>query len=52
MGERILLIEDDAALGAQIVAHLRAAGFEATWLTDGARVHDGESATSTSSSST
>ena len=43
MGERILLIEDDAALGAQIVAHLRAAGLETTWLTDGARVFDGES---------
>lgn len=42
MGQRILLIEDDAALGQQIVGHLRGAGFETTWLTDGKRVHDGE----------
>jgi len=42
MGQRILVIEDDAALGQQIVGHLRGAGFETTWLTDGKRVHDGE----------
>jgi DNA-binding response OmpR family regulator len=36
MAERILLIEDDEALGAQIVQHLREAGFEPTWITDGA----------------
>ena len=35
MTERILLIEDDAALGAQIVLHLGEAGFEVTWVKDG-----------------
>jgi len=42
MGERILLIEDDPALGMQIVGHFRRAGLETTWLTDGRRVFDGE----------
>jgi two-component system response regulator MtrA len=42
MGQRILLVEDDPALGAQIVGYLRSAGFETTWLTDGKRVHAGE----------
>jgi DNA-binding response OmpR family regulator len=42
MGQRILIIEDDAALGTQIVSHLRGAGLETTWLMDGKRVHDGE----------
>jgi DNA-binding response OmpR family regulator len=42
MGERVLLIEDDPALGAQIVGHLRRAGLETTWLTDGRRVFAGE----------
>jgi two-component system response regulator MtrA len=31
MNERILLIEDDEELGAQIVGHLRKAGYEPTW---------------------
>jgi two-component system response regulator MtrA len=35
MADRILLVEDDEQLGAQIVGHLRAAGFEPTWLRDG-----------------
>ena len=35
MAERILLIEDDVALGAQVVSHLQRAGYETTWLTDG-----------------
>ncbi|MDB4932324.1 MAG: DNA-binding response regulator [Myxococcaceae bacterium] len=35
MTERILVIEDDRALGAQIVGHLRSAGYEPAWLTDG-----------------
>lgn len=35
MSRRILLVEDDAALGRQIVAHLRGGGFDPTWLTDG-----------------
>jgi two-component system response regulator MtrA len=38
MAARILLIEDDAALGAQTAQHLRRAGFDVTWLRDG----DGE----------
>ena len=42
MGQRILLIEDDAALGTQIVGHLRAAGFETRWLTSGASFHRSE----------
>ncbi len=33
---RILLVEDDQALGNQIVKHLRDAGFDPTWVTDGA----------------
>jgi two-component system response regulator MtrA len=33
--ERILLIEDDEKLGRQIVGHLRAAGFETIWWTEG-----------------
>jgi two-component system response regulator MtrA len=32
---RILLVEDDESLGRQIVAHLRDAGLDPTWLTDG-----------------
>ncbi|MBZ4422852.1 response regulator transcription factor [Myxococcus sp. RHSTA-1-4] len=35
MGERILLVEDDPQLGAQIVEHLRSAGFEPTWWQEG-----------------
>src|SRR5262249_21651668 len=31
MNERILLIEDDEELGAQIVGHLRKVGYEPTW---------------------
>jgi two-component system response regulator MtrA len=42
MGQRILLIEDDAALGTQIVGHLRGAGFETRWLTNGASFHKSE----------
>jgi two-component system, OmpR family, response regulator MtrA len=33
--ERILLIEDDQKLGEQIVSHLRSAGFETIWWTEG-----------------
>src|SRR5262245_44800346 len=33
--ERILLVEDDAELGAQVVRHLERAGFAPTWLRDG-----------------
>ncbi len=35
MSRRVLLVEDDEGLGAQIVGHLRAAGFDPTWLKDG-----------------
>lgn len=38
MSARILIIEDDPALGAQLVQHLGRAGFATTWLRDG----DGE----------
>jgi DNA-binding response OmpR family regulator len=41
MAERILLIEDDRELGAQIVEHLRGAGFEPTWWTEGQRIPPG-----------
>lgn len=32
---KILLVEDDEMLGAQVVGHLREAGFEADWLQEG-----------------
>jgi DNA-binding response OmpR family regulator len=35
MADRILLIEDDRSLGAQVVEQLRQAGFETTWWTEG-----------------
>ena len=35
MTEKILLIEDDKALGSQIVNHLRRAGFDPVWHTEG-----------------
>jgi two-component system response regulator MtrA len=35
VAERILLVEDDAALGAQIVSHLQRAGYETVWQKDG-----------------
>src|SRR5436190_16522981 len=35
MAERILVVEDDEQLGAQIVERLRGEGFEPTWLRDG-----------------
>jgi two-component system, OmpR family, response regulator MtrA len=41
MSERILLIEDDRELGAQIVEHLRGAGFDPTWWTEGERILPG-----------
>jgi two-component system response regulator MtrA len=40
MPARILLIEDDAAIGAQVVQHLGRAGFQVTWLRDGDREID------------
>ncbi|AKT40292.1 response regulator transcription factor [Chondromyces crocatus] len=38
MAERVLLIEDDQELGAQIVERLRRAGYEPTWWNRGRRV--------------
>jgi len=35
--QKILVVEDDASLGKQIVEHLEGAGFEPTWITDGDR---------------
>jgi two-component system response regulator MtrA len=45
MGERLLLIEDDQQLGAQIVDHLGRAGFEPTWWTEGRPLRPDETAT-------
>jgi two-component system response regulator MtrA len=42
MGERILLIEDDPQLGAQIADFLGRAGFEPTWWTTGRPLQPGE----------
>ena len=44
MGERILLIEDDPQLGAQIADFLGRAGFEPTWWTAGRPLQPGEAA--------
>ena len=44
MAERILLIEDDPQLGAQIVDFLGRAGFEPTWWAEGRPLHPGEAA--------
>ncbi|WP_257462738.1 response regulator transcription factor [Archangium lipolyticum] len=44
MGERILLIEDDHQLGAQITDFLGRAGFEATWWSEGRPLQPGEAA--------
>jgi DNA-binding response OmpR family regulator len=38
MSERVLLIEDDHELGAQIVLHLRRAGFQPIWWKEGRHV--------------
>lgn len=38
MTARILLVEDDEALGAQVVSHLRRAGYETSWSRDGSAV--------------
>jgi DNA-binding response OmpR family regulator len=42
MPPRILLIEDDHALGRQIVEHLRRAGYEALWWTEGRPILPGQ----------
>jgi DNA-binding response OmpR family regulator len=38
MAERVLLIEDDAELGGQVVDRLRRAGYEVTWWREGVHV--------------
>jgi two-component system response regulator MtrA len=42
MSKRVLVIEDDRELGAQIVARLRDAGYEPTWWQEGRRLGPGE----------
>ncbi|WP_404373037.1 response regulator transcription factor [Corallococcus coralloides] len=42
MGDRILLVEDDDALGSQIVGHLRGAGFEPVWWREGRLLVSGD----------
>jgi two-component system response regulator MtrA len=42
MAERVLVIEDDAKLGAQVVEHLRGAGYEPAWWRDGDAIVAGE----------
>ncbi len=42
MAERVLVIEDDAKLGAQVVEHLRRAGYETAWWQDGNAIVMGE----------
>jgi DNA-binding response OmpR family regulator len=40
VSERVLVVEDDAALGAQLVAQLERAGFKVRWLRDGEAARD------------
>ena len=42
MSRRLLIVEDDEELGAQIVARLQAAGFEPTWWKEGRRLTQDE----------
>ena len=42
MGDRILLVEDDAKLGSQILEHLRGAGFEPIWWKEGRSLMSGD----------
>lgn len=42
MSKRVLVIEDDHELGAQVVEHLRRAGFDPVWRTDGRAIAEGE----------
>jgi two-component system response regulator MtrA len=42
VSDRVLVIEDDAALGAQVVTHLERAGFKVRWLRDGDEARDVE----------
>src|SRR4051812_32569518 len=44
VSERILLLEDDQELGRQIASHLRKAGFEVDWWTEGRPIEPDESA--------
>ncbi len=40
MSDRVLIVEDDEKLGAQIVEHLQGAGFDVQWLRDGDEARD------------
>ena len=40
MSNRVLLVEDDAALGAQVVQTLTRAGFDPHWVQDGDEARD------------
>lgn len=42
MGKRILVVEDDAALGAQVVGRLKDAGYEPIWWKEGRRLAQGD----------
>src|SRR5262245_16377541 len=42
MAEKILVIEDDAKLGAQVVDNLASAGYEPAWSRDGNAIMAGE----------
>jgi two-component system response regulator MtrA len=42
MTKRVLVIEDDAKLGAQVVEHLRRGGYEPAWARDGNAIVAGE----------
>ncbi len=44
MEERILLVEDDRELGAQVSQRLRAAGFAVTWWTEGRQLTPSDTA--------
>lgn len=41
MSKRVLIVEDDAELGAQIVKRLKDAGYEPSWWREGRRLHPG-----------
>lgn len=42
MPKRILVVEDDAALGAQVVERLKTAGYDPIWWTEGRRIAPGD----------
>lgn len=42
MPKRILVVEDDTALGSQVVERLKSAGYDPIWWTEGRRIHPGD----------